>query len=167
MDKEQNKEMAQTNQLINEQISEALREAQQAYTTQHTPAETTSQGKPSETTIPHPNNDNEEPSWFKKYREEQERLYQQLRNDNENMKAAKQREEQKAQIAATAQRIGIPKYLLDHLNIDTETDIEQQLTQLKQELVNHSLLPDDAQRKNDSTHTLIENDADAWAKALD
>lgn len=149
---------------INEQIREALKEAQQAYISK--PTEAIATKDKNETTVPYPANDNEEPAWFKKYREEQEHLYQQLRADNETMKAAKQREERDAMVVATAQRVGIPKYLLDHLNIDPEADIEQQLIHIKQELVNHSLLSADTQREQDSTHTLIENDADEWAIAL-
>ena len=166
MDKEQQEETAQTAKLINEQIREALREARQAYSTLPTTPETDDSKETSKTVAPQPTTDNEEPAWFRKYREEQEQRYQQLRADNDSMKAEKQREEHEAQVASTAQRIGIPKYLLTHLRIDPETDIEQQLSHLKQELVNHSLLPADAMREQDSTHTLIESDADAWAKAL-
>lgn len=165
MDKNTEQETAQTAKSIDEQIRDALREAQNAFTSQKTTQEnagTSPRNEPQQTTNP-----DAEPAWFKKYREEQARLYQQLRNDNEAMKAAKQHEEQKAVVAATAQRLGIPNYLLPHLKVDAEGDVEQQLTQLKQEMVNHKLLPLDDQRNHNATRTLIENDAEEWAKGIE
>ena len=82
------------------------------------------------------------------------------------MKAARLHEEQSAQIASVAERVGIPDYLVSHLNIDPEGDIEQQLTHLKQEMVNHSLLPIDAQHEADASHSIIESDAEEWAIGL-
>ena len=163
MDKTPEKDLEQSAKNINEQIIEALREAQATFASQQT-TETMKQDKPESTA--EPTSDQEEPAWFKKYREEQAQLYQQLRNDNETLKAAKLHEEQHTQIASAAERIGIPDYLVSHLNIDPDGDIEQQLTHIKQEMVNHSLLPIDAQRETDANRTIIESEADEWASKL-
>lgn len=143
----ENKEQTEMNENImhiNQQVRETLQEAQERFTGKTT----------------------EEPEWFKKYREEQAQLYQQLRNDNDALIAAKQHEEQQARIIAAAKTTGIPSYLVEHLKIDTEGDIEQQLTALKQKMVNHSILPDDTQRRADNNKSIMLSDADEWAKGI-
>lgn len=143
----ENKEQTEMNENImhiNQQVRETLQEAQERFTGKTT----------------------EEPEWFKKYREEQAQLYQQLRNDNDALIAAKQHEEQQARIIAAAKTTGIPPYLVEHLKIDTEGDIEQQLTALKQKMVNHSILPDDTQRRADNNKSIMLSDADEWAKGI-
>ncbi|MBR3455765.1 MAG: hypothetical protein IKH26_10610 [Bacteroidaceae bacterium] len=160
MDKTQEETKNPNRKTLNEQIIEVLREAQAAFGSVQTDS------KAQESQDGEPASNQEEPAWFRKYRAEQEKLYQQLRNDNDSMKAEKRREELNAVIKSAADRVGIPKYLVEHLKIDAEGDVAQQLTHIKQEMVNHSLLPVDAQRKTDNKG-LIESEADEWAKSIE
>jgi len=159
MDKTQEETSNQNAMTLNEQIIEALREAQAAFGSRQT--DTKAQGSQDGESV----GNQEEPAWFRKYRAEQEKLYQQLRKDNDTMKAEKRREEESAIITSAAERVGIPKYLVEHLKIDAEGNVEQQLTHIKQKMVNHSLLPIDSQCKTDN-NALLESEADEWAKTI-
>ncbi|MBR4366945.1 MAG: hypothetical protein IKP43_09215 [Bacteroidaceae bacterium] len=160
MDKNTEQETAKTAKNIDEQIRDALREAQAAFGSRQT--DTKAQGSQDGESV----GNQEEPAWFRKYRAEQEKLYQQLRKDNDTMKAEKRREEESAIITSAAERVGIPKYLVEHLKIDAEGNVEQQLTHIKQKMVNHSLLPIDSQCKTDN-NALLESEADEWAKTIE
>lgn len=160
MDKNTEQETAKTAKSIDEQIRDALREAQAAFGSRQTDSKAL--GSQDGESV----GNQEEPAWFRKYRAEQDKLYQQLRKDNDTMKAEKRREEESAIITSAAERVGIPKYLVEHLKIDAEGNVEQQLTHIKQKMVNHSLLPIDSQCKTDN-NALLESEADEWAKTIE
>ena len=83
------------------------------------------------------------------------------------MKAEKSAAERTAQISATAKKLGIPDYLMKHVTIKDDEDIEKTLGEYKQDLVNNSLLPKDSGEGGSATvDKQMEADAEAWAKSL-
>lgn len=109
----------------------------------------------------------EEPAWFKKYQKAQDEKLQKLLDENEKMKAEKSAAERTAQISATAKKLGIPDYLMKHVTIKDDEDIEKTLGEYKQDLVNNSLLPKDSGEGGSATvDKQMEADAEAWAKSL-
>jgi ribosomal protein L19E len=111
--------------------------------------------------------DGDEPAWFKKYQKEQDEKLQKLLDENEKMKAEKSAAERSALISTTAKKLGIPDYLMKHVSIKDDEDIEKTLGEYKQDLVNNSLLPKDSGEGGSAKQDKqMEEDAEAWAKTL-
>ena len=108
----------------------------------------------------------DEPDWFKAYREKMDAKITEITDENNRMKADQAKNERKATIEATAKKLGIPTYLVKRITIADDADIETELTDLKQELVNEKLLPADAGGDKSTEAGLLKTEADEWAKTL-
>ena len=111
-------------------------------------------------------NSDEEPDWFKNYKEQQEKLMQELRNENAAMKAEKSKAERGAAIAAKAKELGIPDLMMKHFSIADDADIEKVLTEYKQDLITSKLMPAEKADILSSSEQAVKDDAKAWANAL-
>lgn len=104
----------------------------------------------------------EEPAWMKKYNERLEAL----ETENETLKKQKAAGERAAQIAAVAKKHGIPDFMVKHLNIAEDADIETEVAAFKQELVNHSLVPKGQAHEPGNDTAAAKESAKAWAASL-
>lgn len=111
-------------------------------------------------------NSDEEPDWFKNYKEQQEKQMQELRNENAAMKAEKSKAERGAAIAAMAKELGIPDLMMKHFSIADDADIEKVLTEYKQDLITSKLMPAEKADILSSSEQAVKDDAKAWANAL-
>lgn len=111
-------------------------------------------------------NSDEEPDWFKNYKEQQEKQMQELRYENAAMKAEKSKAERGAAIAAKAKELGIPDLMMKHFSIADDADIEKVLTEYKQDLITSKLMPAEKADILSSSEQAVKDDAKAWANAL-
>lgn len=111
-------------------------------------------------------NSDEEPDWFKNYKEQQEKQMQELRNENAAMKAEKSKAERGAAIAAKAKELGIPDLMMKHFSIADDADIEKVLTEYKQDLITSKLMPAEKADILSSSEQAVKDDAKAWANSL-
>ena len=87
---------------------------------------------------------NEEPEWFKQYKQQQEERFSSLQEENETFKAEKLRAERNALISSKAKELGIPEWrmkegfaITDEMD---ETAINTYLSGVKQNIVTLSLI---------------------------
>lgn len=123
--------------------------------------------KPAE--APKGGNSEEEPEWFKTYKAEQEKQLKELKelkDENAAMKLEKSKAERGAAIAAKAKELGIPAFLMKHISLADDADIEKELTEYKQELVTNNLMPADKADIISSSEQAAKDDAKSWANAL-
>ncbi|MBE6337677.1 MAG: hypothetical protein E7068_02600 [Lentimicrobiaceae bacterium] len=120
--------------------------------------------KPAE--APKGGNSEEEPEWFKTYKAEQEKQLKELKDENAVMKLEKSKAERGAAIAAKAKELGIPDFLMKHISLADDADIEKELTEYKQELVTNSLMPADKADIISSSDEAAKDDAKRWANQL-
>ena len=113
---------------------------------------------------------NEEPEWFKQYKQQQEERFSSLQEENETFKAEKLRAERNALISSKAKELGIPEWrmkegfaITDEMD---ETAINTYLSGVKQNIVTAGL------EKKDSAFPLstpVEKSkelAKQWAESL-
>lgn len=120
--------------------------------------------KPAE--APKGGNSEEEPEWFKAYKAEQEKQLKELKDENAAMKLEKSKAERGAAIAAKAKELGIPDFLMKHISLADDADIEKELTEYKQELVTNNLMPADKADIISSSEQAAKDDAKSWANSL-
>lgn len=108
----------------------------------------------------------DEPEWFKKFKAETDKKLTALETENSNLKSEKLKAERKANINATAKRLGIPEFLIKRINIAEDADIEKELTEYKQDLVTNKLMPSNETSITSSSDEAAKDDANAWAKSL-
>lgn len=120
--------------------------------------------KPAE--APKGENSEEEPEWFKTYKAEQEKQLKELKDENAAMKLEKSKAERGAAIAAKAKELGIPDFLMKHISLADDADIEKELTEYKQELVTNNLMPADKADIISSSEQAAKDDAKSWANSL-
>lgn len=108
----------------------------------------------------------DEPEWFKNYKAEQERAMKELKDENAAMKLEKSKADRNATIAAKAKELGIPDFLMKHISLADDADIEKELTEYKQELVTNSLMPADKADIISSSDEAAKDDAKRWANQL-
>lgn len=89
-----------------------------------------------------------------------------LQGENEALKAEKAKGERLAQIQETAKKMGIPDSFMKWVTIADDADIEKSLTEIKQGLVNDSLLPKSAAEETSKIEAMMKEDAKAWAESL-
>lgn len=111
-------------------------------------------------------NSEEEPEWFKTYKAEQEKQLKELKDENAAMKLEKSKAERGAAIAAKAKELGIPDFLMKHISLADDADIEKELTEYKQELVTNNLMPADKADIISSSEQAAKDDAKSWANSL-
>lgn len=84
----------------------------------------------------------DEPAWFKSWKEEQTKKLEALEKENQVFKAEKAKETRAAQIAAKVKELGIPDWRMKGVAVPEELDetgITNFLTEIKQELVTQGL----------------------------
>ena len=90
-----------------------------------------------------------------------------LESENQQLKAEKAKGERSAAIAKKAKELGIPSALVRHLAIADDADIDKALEQVKQDLVNGSLMPKEAASEiGAKAKEQMQTDAKAWAQQL-
>lgn len=109
--------------------------------------------------------DDDMPAWFSKFQSKHSEAIDALKAELAEMKTAKSKADRDALIASKAKEMGIPAGLIKHVTIGEDEDIEQTLTNLKQELVNDKLLPDGGGERG-SDDTAMTQAAEEWAKSL-
>lgn len=109
--------------------------------------------------------DDDTPAWFSKFQSKQSEAIDALKAELAEMKTAKSKADRDALIASKAKEMGIPAGLIKHVTIGEDEDIEETLTNLKQELVNDKLLPDKGGEQG-SDDTAMTQAAEEWAKSL-
>ena len=109
--------------------------------------------------------DDDMPAWFAKFQSKQNETIESLKAEMEEMKTAKSKAERDALIASKAKEMGIPAGLIKHVTIGEDADIEETLTNLKQELVNDKLLPNEGGEQGSDENTMTQA-AEEWAKSL-
>lgn len=101
----------------------------------------------------------EEPAWFKKYREESEARIAAIESERKATERMKL-------ISDTAKELGIPEFMLKRLNIADDADVKAELTSLKQDLVTNNLLPETSGGGKGESDAQLKADADKWADGL-
>ena len=89
-----------------------------------------------------------------------------LKAENEALKAAKAKGERDAQIAEKAKKLGIPEFLLKDRTFPEDADLDKVLGDFKNDLVSHNLMPKGAAQETGKIEDQMKADADAWAKGL-
>ena len=89
-----------------------------------------------------------------------------LKAENEALKAAKAKGERDAQIAEKAKKLGIPEFLLKDRTFPEDADLDKVLGDFKNDLVSHNLMPKGAAQETGKSEDQMKADADAWAKGL-
>lgn len=108
----------------------------------------------------------EEPEWFKKYKNETDKKLSELETENATLKSEKSKAERTALINSTATRLGIPSFLMKRLSIADDADVEKELTEFKQDLITEKLMPAETADITSSSEQAAKDDAEAWAKSL-
>ena len=111
-------------------------------------------------------NSETEPEWFKTYKAEQEKQLKELKDENAAMKLEKSKAERGAAIAAKAKELGIPAFLMKHISLADDADVEKELTEYKQELITNNLMPADKANIISSSEQAAKDDAKVWANTL-
>ena len=104
-----------------------------------------------------------------KLSEQYEKLASQLQKmqaENETLKAEQAATERAAHIQAKAAELGIPDYLVARLSLGDNADVDKELTEFKQELVAHNLVPKEAAQEVGHATDALKDDAKSWAAKL-
>lgn len=105
------------------------------------------------------------PAWFKTYQKQTDAKLKSLLDENAALKADTARKSRLADINERAKSMGIPDYLMKHISIAEDADIEKELTSIKQDLVTNNLMPQEAGVQTDPDATL-KAEAKNWAESL-
>lgn len=106
------------------------------------------------------------PSWFRKYKKQNDKAIKALQDENAALKAEKAKGERQTAITLKAKELGIPDFLMKRFSIADDADIEKELKEYKQDLVTNKLMPAEKADILSSSQKAMEDDADAWAKTL-
>lgn len=113
---------------------------------------------------------NEEPEWFKQYKQQQEERFSSLQEENETFKAEKLRAERNALISSKAKELGIPEWrmkegfaITDEMD---ETAINTYLSGVKQNIVTAGLEKKDSAFPLSTPAEKSKELAKQWAESL-
>lgn len=113
---------------------------------------------------------NEEPEWFKQYKQQQEERFSSLQKENETFKAEKLRAERNALISSKAKELGIPEWrmkegfaITDEMD---ETAINTYLSGVKQNIVTAGLEKKDSAFPLSTPAEKSKELAKQWAESL-
>lgn len=113
---------------------------------------------------------NEEPEWFKQYKQQQEERFSSLQAENETFKAEKLRTERNALISSKAKELGIPEWrmkegfaITDEMD---ETAINTYLSGVKQNIVTAGLEKKDSAFPLSTPAEKSKELAKQWAESL-
>lgn len=106
------------------------------------------------------------PDWFKQYQQSNDARMSALEKENTELKAEKAANARAKIIADTAKELGIPDFLLTGRTFAEDADIKKELTEFKQKLVNHNLVPKGQSYEAATATEQMDSEEDAWAKSL-
>lgn len=113
---------------------------------------------------------NEEPEWFKQYKQQQEERFSSLQKENETFKAEKLRAERNSLISSKAKELGIPEWrmkegfaITDEMD---ETAINTYLSGIKQNIVTAGLEKKDSAFPLSTPAEKSKEMAKQWAESL-
>ncbi len=106
------------------------------------------------------------PDWFKQYQQSNDARMAALEKENTELKAEKAANARAKIIADTAKELGIPDFLLTGRTFAEDADIKKELTEFKQKLVNHNLVPKGQSYEAATATEQMDSEEDAWAKSL-
>lgn len=106
------------------------------------------------------------PDWFKQYQQSNDARMATLEKENTELKAEKAANARAKIIADTAKELGIPDFLLTGRTFAEDADIKKELTEFKQKLVNHNLVPKGQSYEAATATEQMDSEEDAWAKSL-
>lgn len=107
------------------------------------------------------------PSWFKQYQQDNDARIAALEKENSDLKAEKAAAERATTIADKAKKLGIPEFMMKHIYIAEDADVDAELASFKQELVNNSLMPKgQAHEAGKVDLTQAKEAAKSWAAGL-
>lgn len=113
---------------------------------------------------------NEEPEWFKQYKQQQEERFSSLQEENETFKAERLRAERNALISSKAKELGIPEWrmkegfaITDEMD---ETAINTYLSGVKQNIVTAGLEKKDSAFPLSTPAEKSKELAKQWAESL-
>ena len=109
---------------------------------------------------------NDMPDWFIAYKQDNETRLAALEKENNDLKAEKAATERAKTIADKAKKLGIPDFLLKGRTFADDADIEKELTEFKQELVNHNLVPKGQTHGSATATAQMISEEDSWAQSL-
>lgn len=110
--------------------------------------------------------DDEVPAWFKAEMAKRDETIESLKTENEQYRAQQAKAKRTELIATKAKELGIPDFLMKHVSLADDADIEKELTEYKQELVNNKLMSASETFQESTADAKIAEDAKAWAEAL-
>lgn len=111
--------------------------------------------------------DTDMPAWFKTYQQSNDARIAALEQENTTLKAEKAATERATTIADKAKKLGIPEFMVKHIHIADDADVDAELASFKQELVNNSLMPKgQAHETGKIDLTQAKEDAKSWAASL-
>lgn len=90
------------------------------------------------------NGNDDEPAWFKVSMKKYEDRIRDLETENQNLKKDQAKNLRGAEIDAEVKRLGIPDWRMKGVSIPDDADYKTILTEIKQDLINQKLMPDDA-----------------------
>lgn len=108
----------------------------------------------------------EEPAWFKAYKQQQEERMTELKSQNEQLRAERMKAERGNSIAAKGKELGIPDFLMKRLHLPDDADVDKELTAYKQELITNNLMPQEKADILTSSKEAAKDDAKSWASSL-
>ncbi len=108
----------------------------------------------------------EMPEWFKTYQQNNDQRIAALEKENNDLKAEKAATLRANQIAEKAKKLGIPDFLLAGRTFADDADIDKELTEFKQQLVNHNLVPKGQSHGQATATQQMTAEEDSWAKSL-
>ncbi len=106
------------------------------------------------------------PDWFKQYQQSNDARMAALEKENTELKAEKAANARAKIIADMAKELGIPDFLLTGRTFAEDADIKKELTEFKQKLVNHNLVPKGQSYEAATATEQMDSEEDAWAKSL-
>lgn len=110
--------------------------------------------------------EDEVPAWFKAEMKKRDETIESLKTENEQYKAQQAKAKRAESIAAKAKELGIPDFLMKHVSLADDANIEKELTEYKQELVNNKLMSASETFQQSTPDAKIAEDAKAWAESL-
>lgn len=106
------------------------------------------------------------PEWFRQYQQKNDERFAAIEKENSELKAEKAATARAKQIADMAKELGIPDFLLNGRTFADDADIKKELTDFKQQLVNHNLVPKGQSYEAATATEQMDTEEDSWAKSL-
>lgn len=135
---------------------EITRKAQSKQSTKQSDKEGKGEGK----------EDTDMPDWFKEWKESNDTRIAALEKENSDLKAEKTATERAKTIAEKAKKLGIPDFLLKGRTFADDADLDKELSEFKQQLVNHNLVPKGQTHGSATATEQMISEEDSWAKSL-